>query len=698
MPQGLPAAVAAVLIALAGGSTAFAAELPPGNLTANPSFETSVDGWHGGHAQVRRVAVAGAPHGSFAAQVVRRQLERYVLTDLPDTVASTTAGSEYEASAWVRAASPGAVGKRLVLRVRERAADGSIVTRATTRVTLANGFQQVSASITAAGAGNALDVRLIRPDSTAGEAFQADAISLVQTATPPPGACPDGEFQAKYFPNQLLEGPPTATRCVDAVDEDWGSGGPAGLGGDNWGASYEGRISFDEADYELLAGADDGVRVYVDGELVIDDWVDHAFRTQLLRRAMTGGLHTVKVEFHENGGDARVLLRLTSLDPGDPALFPVDGGLDYYSRFSNALPSDPSFFPLAVWLPCVDSQEKVGMDKDVGLNVYVGLCQEGPESMRLARDNGMRVIPQQNEWAGNPAVGSESAGWLVWDEADMQMDPQDGFRFLDGILASLPQDGRLRYANYGKGVAYWLNDVDAARYLNDFQDVVSTDIYWFADNQTCGDNERSKPGVIASNGCHVGANYGWVVNRERNLISPARSKPVWAFVEVGHPAREDDWPTITPPQIRSATWHSLIAGARGVVYFNHSFGGDCQTPNVLREPCAAETRAAVRLLNGQITSLAPVLNAPTVQGGWVQGDNTRTMVKWHDGHFYVFMGAVSTGGTGTFTLDCIGDATATVIDEDRTVPVEGGVLSDSFADANAVHIYRIDGGGGCGLS
>jgi hypothetical protein len=31
------------------------------------------------------------------------------------------------------------------------------------------------------------------------------------------------------------------------------------------------------------------------------------------------------------------------------------------------------------------------------------------------------------------------------------------------------------------------------------------------------------------------------------------------------------------------------------------------------------------------------------------------------------------------------------------VPVANGQLTDSFADGNAVHIYRIDGGSTCGL-
>ena len=37
----------------------------------------------------------------------------------------------------------------------------------------------------------------------------------------------------------------------------------------------------------------------------------------------------------------------------------------------------------------------------------------------------------------------------------------------------------------------------------------------------------------------------------------------------------------------------------------------------------------------------------------------------------------------------------TVVGENRTVTAAGGSFTDSFADANAVHVYRIDSGSSC---
>ena len=119
----------------------------------------------------------------------------------------------------------------------------------------------------------------------------------------------------------------------------------------------------------------------------------------------------------------------------------------------------------------------------------------------------------------------------------------------------------------------------------------------------------------------------------RDLVSPAGSKPVWAIVELGHPSPKSDWPTITPPQVRAAVWQSLIAGARGIVYFNHSFGGPDQTQHILRDGTNpgspyAPIRSVVTAINSEIAALAPVLNSPTVTSGWSHGAGTTAMVKW----------------------------------------------------------------------
>jgi hypothetical protein len=62
--------------------------------------------------------------------------------------------------------------------------------------------------------------------------------------------------------------------------------------------------SFTAGTHTFTATADDGVRVYLDGTLVIDQWKDQSATTYTAPRTVTAGNHEVKVEYYENGGDA----------------------------------------------------------------------------------------------------------------------------------------------------------------------------------------------------------------------------------------------------------------------------------------------------------------------------------------------------------------------------------------------------------
>ena len=311
---------------------------------------------------------------------------------------------------------------------------------------------------------------------------------------------------------------------------------------------------------------------------------------------------------------------------GAMTLTQVDGGQKYYARFSDGLPSDPSYFPIGVWIESVTSQRDIDLDKDAGLNTYLALTANS--DVGLVRSNGMHAIIQSDEFTSAQAL----SGWFLADEFDMLYGPSTGYDEVQQRADGTPDDGRMRYSGYGKGVLFWETDAEAARFVNNYQDVVQADAYFFTDNDVCDPSQAGgEPGIVKANDCHVAANYGWIIDRLQGLISPAGSKPVWAVVEVGHPFSEADWPSITPPQIRAAVWQSIIAGARGIIYFNHSFGGPNQTQHALREPPYAAERAIVKGTNAQITELAPVLNSPTVRSGWSQGPGTTAMVKWAEG-------------------------------------------------------------------
>ena len=124
--------------------------------------------------------------------------------------------------------------------------------------------------------------------------------------TSPPSSCSNGQYQADYFSNMTLSGSPALSRCEPApIDNTWGSGSPdPSLPADGFSTRWTGSFDFAGGDTTFTATADDGIRVFVDGTLVIDGWADQAPTTYTGTRTLTAGPHQVKVEYYENGGGA----------------------------------------------------------------------------------------------------------------------------------------------------------------------------------------------------------------------------------------------------------------------------------------------------------------------------------------------------------------------------------------------------------
>ena len=380
-----------------------------------------------------------------------------------------------------------------------------------------------------------------------------------------------------------------------------------------------------------------------------------------------------------------------------PTLRPADGGRRWHARFARGFPTSPRFFPVAVWFESVTTRADVAKDKAVGLNTYVVLT--GNSNLALLRSNGMHAAI----WS-NVGMGAETKAHFLSDEIDMTQGPTG--------CATLQTQHRLRgagnratWANFGKGVIFWQRDSQAQCFVNTVS-IPSVDVYWMSDNDVCS---QYQGGALLGLGraltqaeCHRPANYGRTIDRMRRLDAmDGRRKPIWGFVEVGRPFTERSWPTIAPAAIRAAVWHQIIAGARGITYFNHAFSGSCQTQHALREACYGAQRSVVKATNEQIRRLAPVLNAPTVTSHTSTSRGVRALYKWHRGHVYVFAGNRDNAAkTATMGLRCIGNgATAVKLGEGRErIPVAGGTFADHFRDANAIHVYRIDGGSACGLA
>ncbi len=150
-------------------------------------------------------------------------------------------------------------------------------------------------------------------DDTGEAIFQFSFVRLGsagQTPTPTPstpGPTPSVLWQAEYFDNDQLRGKPAVTRVDDKIGFEWGGGAPvAGLPVDHFSVRWTRQAFFYEDNYAFCAMADDGVRLYVDGVRVMDEWHPSNALSYCTEVDMTKGNHTVVVEYYEDGGKALI--------------------------------------------------------------------------------------------------------------------------------------------------------------------------------------------------------------------------------------------------------------------------------------------------------------------------------------------------------------------------------------------------------
>ncbi|MDT7778452.1 MAG: hypothetical protein QOC99_964, partial [Acidobacteriota bacterium] len=105
------------------------------------------------------------------------------------------------------------------------------------------------------------------------------------------------------------------TRTDPTVNFDWGNGTPsASMGADQFSVRWTGMVvpRYSQT-YTFYTTSDDGVRLWVDGQLVIDKWIDQGPTTWSGQVALQAGRqYDIRVEFYENFGGAQVKLEWQS--------------------------------------------------------------------------------------------------------------------------------------------------------------------------------------------------------------------------------------------------------------------------------------------------------------------------------------------------------------------------------------------------
>ena len=120
-----------------------------------------------------------------------------------------------------------------------------------------------------------------------------------------------------YYSNQLrtLNAPPTLVRTDATVDFNWNGSSPdPSIGQNNFTALWTGSVQaqFSEP-YTFYTTTDDGVRLWVNGQLIVDEWVDQsATEWSGTIQLQAGQKYSIVIEYYQAGGDASAHLSWSS--------------------------------------------------------------------------------------------------------------------------------------------------------------------------------------------------------------------------------------------------------------------------------------------------------------------------------------------------------------------------------------------------
>jgi hypothetical protein len=169
--------------------------------------------------------------------------------------------------------------------------------------------------------------------------------------------------KAQYFRGIDAAGVPVLTRIEDAIDHDWGGNevipGLSDSVSAVWTANLE--APFTET-YQFITTSDDGVRLWLDGRRLINNWTNHGSTDDVGSVDLIAGqFYLLRMEWYDNTGSATA--RLSWQSPSIPRRIIPAGPLQLPLRATGPYPANTAVnathMPLLRWSA---GQQATGQD------------------------------------------------------------------------------------------------------------------------------------------------------------------------------------------------------------------------------------------------------------------------------------------------------------------------------------------------
>ncbi len=154
---------------------------------------------------------------------------------------------------------------------------------------------------------------------------------------------PVEKFCVEYYKNSTLKGKPTVSRKAPVIKYNWGNHRPARrIPKNNFSARWRGRFYFLDTEYSFRVAADEGVRLMLDGQTIIDHWQGGVGKAYSVIFKPGAGKHLVEVEYFDSKGSAYLNVEWEP-EPLKTQLLTVDTPLDQSINSTVSIVGKKSF-------------------------------------------------------------------------------------------------------------------------------------------------------------------------------------------------------------------------------------------------------------------------------------------------------------------------------------------------------------------
>ncbi len=163
-------------------------------------------------------------------------------------------------------------------------------------------------------------VSALAADAAGNTATSAQVQFTVNNA-PVTGCNPgNGVFTGCYYTGQNFDSF-VFSRTDPVIHFDWSGTGPQGpiaLGPDNYSVRWLGNFQFQAGTYQFIVNTDDGGRLFIDGNLIYGNWIQHGALPVTVNASLTAGVHLIEFDYFQNQGGAVAQLSWTGPAGGPP--------------------------------------------------------------------------------------------------------------------------------------------------------------------------------------------------------------------------------------------------------------------------------------------------------------------------------------------------------------------------------------------